>query len=135
MLQRSGEALYSSCAGDKPRTCSATICVVISTCTSKCSRSSCVMGAANNGAANKQIVRVRIVQARNIQVRSFLIAKGMVRRPFLEIRDLDDRRRGRSPDGAPAKQYGVLAPSSRFLAALPELVLFFGAGERQLLDC
>src|SRR5438477_142676 len=44
MLQRSGEALYSSCAGDSPRTCSANICPVISKCTSRCSRSSLEFG-------------------------------------------------------------------------------------------
>src|SRR5215469_6544508 len=78
MLQRSGAALYSSCADDKPRTCSATICVVISKCTRRCSRSSLVMGSANRGAANRQTVTVRIVQPRSTDVRSVFIVKSMV---------------------------------------------------------
>src|SRR5215471_18865792 len=80
MLQRSGEALYSNCVGDKPRTCSATICVVISKCTRRCSRSSLVMGAANSGAANRQTINVRIVPSRGIgiYVRSVFIVKSMV---------------------------------------------------------
>src|SRR6476661_1563957 len=78
MVHRSGEALYSSCAGDKPRTCSATICVVISRCTRRCSRSSLVMGAANRGRANKQIVSVRIAGVRRIWVRRMFIGQGMV---------------------------------------------------------
>src|SRR3954470_21535122 len=75
MLQRSGDALYSNCANDKPWTCSATICVVISKCTRRCSRSSLVMGAANSGTANKQIVNMRTVQFRSIYVRSVFIIK------------------------------------------------------------
>src|SRR5215469_7053928 len=78
MLQRSGPGLYSNCAGDKPRTCSATICVVISKCTRRCSRSSLVMGAANSGAANTQTINVRIVQSRSIHVRGVFIVKSMV---------------------------------------------------------
>src|ERR1700721_4413044 len=46
MDQRSGEALYSNWAGDSPRTSSAIMCPVISKCTSRCSRSSSVIGAA-----------------------------------------------------------------------------------------
>src|SRR5438477_11769115 len=78
MLQRSGEALYSSWAGDKPRTCSATICVVIWKCTRRCSRSSLVMGAASKGAANRQTVSVSIVQPRRICDRRVFIEKSMV---------------------------------------------------------
>src|SRR3954451_23135548 len=96
MLQRSGEALYSRCAGDKPRTCSATICVVISTCTSRCSRSSLLIGAAKRGRANRQRVSVRIVEPRSIRVRSVFIAKGIVGGTFSEIHPLDGQRRGRS---------------------------------------
>src|SRR5437764_14950579 len=78
MLQRSGEALYSSCAGDKPCTSSATICVVISKCTRRCSRSSLDRGAANRGAANRQTVSVRIVQPRSICDRSAFTVKSIV---------------------------------------------------------
>src|SRR5215475_5912022 len=73
MLQRSGVALYSSCVGDKPRTCSATICVVISMCTRRCSRSSLLMGAANRGAVNKQTVSVRVVQPLRAYVRVLMV--------------------------------------------------------------
>src|SRR4051812_38315452 len=79
MLQRSGEALYSNCADDKPWTCSPTICVVISKCTRRCSRSSLVMGAANSGTANRQIVSMRTVQFRSIYVRSAFIIKSIAR--------------------------------------------------------
>src|SRR3954468_22264611 len=78
MLQRSGEALYSNCADDKPWTCSATICVVISKCTRRCSRSSLDMGAANSGTANRQIVNVRTVQFRSKYVRSVFIIKNII---------------------------------------------------------
>src|SRR5262249_46466268 len=77
MLQRSGEALYSSCASDKPRTCSATICVVISKCTRRCSRSSWVMGAANRGAASKQTISINVIQCGSVQVWSVFIVKVM----------------------------------------------------------
>src|SRR5215467_4970775 len=101
MLQRSGPALYSNCVGDKPRTCSATICVVISKCTRRCSRSSLVMGAANSGAANRQTVKVRIVQPRSIYVRRMFIVKNMV---VAAVRNthLDDQRRKRlsRPNGS-----------------------------------
>src|SRR5450755_771556 len=46
MDQRSGEVLYSSWAGDSPRTSSANMCPVISKCTSRGSRSLSVIGAA-----------------------------------------------------------------------------------------
>src|ERR1700757_4905215 len=59
MLQRSGEALYSSWAGDKPRTSSATTCVVISKWTIKCSRSALLMGAAKREVVRRVIVRIR----------------------------------------------------------------------------
>src|SRR5215469_12142741 len=94
MLQRSGEVLNSSCAGDKPRTCSATICVVISKCTRRCSRSSLVMGAANSGAANRQTVNVRIVQPRSIYVCRVFIVKNMVVAAFRNTH-LDDQKRKR----------------------------------------
>src|SRR6185503_915451 len=81
MLQRSGEALYSNCACDKPRTCSATICVVISKCTTRCSRSSLVMEAATSGVANRQTLNVRIAQSRSIYARSEYIVKSMVVAP------------------------------------------------------
>src|SRR5437868_4034208 len=84
MLQRSGETLYSSCAGDKPRTCSATICVVISKCTRRCSRSSLLMGAANRRPAKRQTLRVRIVQPRGIHLGSLFILKSMVVGTFSE---------------------------------------------------
>src|SRR5262250_710516 len=93
MVQRSGETLYSNCVGDKPRTCSATICVVISKCTRRCSRSSLVMGAAKSGAANRQTVNVRIVQSRSIYVRSVFIVKSMVVGAFRNTH-LDDQRSG-----------------------------------------
>src|SRR4030095_16463052 len=96
MLQRSAEALYSNCAGDKPRTCSASICVVISKCTRRCSRSSLAIGAANKGADNKQTVSVRIVQPRNLYLRSLFIVKSMVVRAIPETHHLDDQSKGRS---------------------------------------
>src|SRR5215469_16239178 len=86
MLQRSGEALYSSCAGDNPRTCSATICVVISKCTSRCSRSALVIGSANNGAVNKPIVSVRYNSSkpRSVFLRRMVILVHMVATPGLQ---------------------------------------------------
>src|SRR3954469_8610899 len=84
MLQRSGDALYSNCANDKPRTCSATICVVISKCTRRCSRSSLVMGAANRRPAKRKTLRARIVQSRGIYLGSLFIVKSMVVGTFSE---------------------------------------------------
>src|SRR6516162_6425340 len=77
MLQRSGEALYSSCAGDKPRTCSATICVVISKCTRRCSRSSLLIEAWQRVAEDRQTVNVRIVQPRNRCEHSVFVVRCM----------------------------------------------------------
>src|SRR5215469_12289682 len=88
MLQRSGDALYSSCAGDNPRTCSANICVVISKCTSRCSRSALVIGSANTGAVNKPMVSVTPSRSkpRSVFLRTVFTLMHMVATSFSNIR-------------------------------------------------
>src|SRR6476660_7071956 len=101
MVHRSGETLYSSWVGDNPRTCSATICVVISKCTSRCSRSASVMGAAYRGAANRHAVSVRAASGkpRGVFLRGVFKAMDMLQPPFLGLYPLDGERRVRSSGG------------------------------------